>query len=139
MPPTVKSRIKAGLISIISRFLHQALMQTMIICTTDILPGLYAHLLRATRVDLKLTTGMAAVLLCTVRIASTLDLPDPRLHRTYQKPGFCARQAHMHLTRLIFSLLPAMCLYAKPAFIRDFTVGKLEHATLSAHDACRLR
>ena len=30
----------------------------------------------------------------------------------------------MHLTRLIFRLLSAMCLYANPAFIRDFTVVK---------------
>ena len=41
-----------------------------------------AWLLRATHVDLPLTTGMAAVLLCTVHGACTLDLPDPRLHRS---------------------------------------------------------
>ena len=70
-------------------------MQTMLICTTDIFARLvimYAHrptqaciearLLRATRVDLPLTTGMAAVLLCTVHSTCTLDLPDPRLHRS---------------------------------------------------------
>ena len=28
----------------------------------------------------------------------------------------------MHLNRLILRLLSAMCLYANPAFIRDFTV-----------------
>ena len=39
------------------------------------------RLLCATRVDPPLTTGMAAVLLCTVQSACTLDLPDPRLHR----------------------------------------------------------
>ena len=32
----------------------------------------------------------------------------------------------MHLTRLIFRLLSAMCLYANPAFIRDFTVYQLQ-------------
>ena len=67
-------------------------MQTMLICTPDILPGLYAHLpiraciearlLRATCVDLPLTTGMAAFLLCTVHSACTLDLLDPRLYRS---------------------------------------------------------
>ena len=42
-----------------------------------------ARLLRATRVDLPLmTTGMAAVLLCTVHCACTLYLPDLRLHRS---------------------------------------------------------
>ena len=41
-----------------------------------------ARLLRATRVDLPLTTGMAAVFLCTVHSACTLDLPDSRLHRS---------------------------------------------------------
>ena len=39
-----------------------------------------ARLLRTTRVDLPLTTGMAAVLLCTVDSACTLDLPDLHLH-----------------------------------------------------------
>ena len=82
----------------ISRFLHQASMQTRLVCKPCLyaplifLPGLYAHrpiraciearLLRATRVELPLTTGMAAVLLCTVHSACTLDLPDPRLHRS---------------------------------------------------------
>ena len=83
----------------ISRFLHQASMQTRLVCKPCLyaplifLPGLYAHRpiracietsllrgIRATRVDLPLTTGMAAVLLCTVHSACTLDLPDPRLH-----------------------------------------------------------
>ena len=72
----------------ISRFLHQALMQTRLVCKPCLyaplifLPGLYARLLRATCVDLPLTTGMAAVLPCTVHSACTLDPPDPRLHRS---------------------------------------------------------
>ena len=39
--------------------------------------------------------------------------------------GLCTL-AYMHLTRLIFRLLSAMCLYANPAFIRDFTVPSSE-------------
>ena len=69
----------------ISRFLHQALMQTRLVCK----PCLYAPLIffarlvcTSARVDLPLTTGMAAVLLCTVHSAFTLDPPDPRLHRS---------------------------------------------------------
>ena len=82
----------------ISRFLHQASMQTRLQCKPCLYaplifwPGLYAHrpiracidarVLRTTRVDLPLTTGMAAVLLCTVHSACTPDLPDPHLHRS---------------------------------------------------------
>ena len=83
-----------------------------------------ARLLRATRVDRRSTTdyhGMAAVLLCTVHSACTLDLPDPRLHRS-QASTRDRLIIIMHLTRLIFRLLSAMCLYANPPFIRDFTV-----------------
>ena len=94
-------------------------MQTRLVCKPCLyaplifLPGLYARLLRATRVDLPLTTGMAAVLLCTVHSACTLDLLDPRLHRS---------QASTRDMLICIWLLSAKCLYANPAFIRNFTV-----------------
>ena len=74
-----------------SRFLHQALMQTMLICKPCLyaplifLPGLYAHRSQASAFDTRTsTTDMAAVLLsvCTVNSACTLDLPVLRLHRS---------------------------------------------------------
>ena len=75
-------------------------MQTMLICTTDIFARLVCMLRRATRLDLPLTTGMAAVLLCTVHSACTLDLSDPRLHISQASKR---DRLIMHLTRLIFS------------------------------------